>query len=35
VAFTGGWRLLEITGTSGNAPDARISAPELGLALVF
>lgn len=35
VAFTGGWRWLEISGTAGNGPTASLSAPELGLAVVF
>jgi hypothetical protein len=35
VALTGGWRWLELSGSSGNGPDASISAPELGLAIVF
>jgi hypothetical protein len=35
VAVTGGWRWLELSGSSENGPDASISAPELGLALAF
>jgi len=35
LAFTGGWRWLDVSGTSGNGPATYLSAPELGVALVF
>jgi hypothetical protein len=35
LAFTGGWRELDVSSGAASGPEARLSGPELGLAVVF